>query len=216
MAEKTNKFKKWFIFGITMVCALSIGSYSLVKKDPSCEGANSSCCPGEVKKCQCGGEGKGSLNCPDDKEKCKDHVDGKECTCVSKKTNSEEINICKTNLSSIEELNKLGNEKNVVFVYLPGDNGDKNKTSLEKITNYIKSIKENQENIATYTMSKEANGYNQLIKNLTVTSFPSVVVLGKGCKSLSVSEMTDEKLASAYKVATTPIKSACGSACGPH
>ncbi|MHC4727302.1 MAG: hypothetical protein ACYS17_08725, partial [Planctomycetota bacterium] len=57
-------------------------------------------------------------------------------------------------------------------------------------------------------------GYDQLITQFSVESFPSVIVAGKGCGAAAVSgEINETKLLRAFVVASTPVSCGPGGCC---
>ncbi len=227
--KNENKTVKWALFGIIMLAAIGIGSTTLVRKMNNANApAAGGCAPGDV--CKDGGVCKDGSVCKDggvckDGSACKGGgvcKDGSACKeggvckdgtpCKSSKSGSVK-SLCGKNLPSMNEFNDLTGDKNIAFILLPGDNNEKANTVAANVNSFVEKKTKDKNDIAVFTLKNDAGGHDQLIKNFGITSFPSVVVLGRGCKSLAVSDkFTEEVFTNALTMARTPMSN-CGSTC---
>jgi len=121
--------------------------------------------------------------------------------------------LCGSTLASMDEFNRLTGDKNVAFILLPGNNNEKAKTVAADVNSFIEKKTKDKNDVAVFTLEKDAGGHDQLVQNFSIKSFPSVVVLGRGCKASAISdEFTEEKFSNALAVARTPMSS-CASSC---
>ncbi len=189
--KNENNTVKWALFSIIMLAAIGIGSTTLIRKMNSANApAAGECAPGSV---------------------CKD---GTPCPpkTVSEKTGSVSV-LCGMDLRSMKEFNTLTGSKNVAFILLPGDKNEKAKAVAADVNGFIEKKIKDKSDVAVYTLKNDAGGHDQLVQNFGIKSFPSVVVLGRGCKSSAISgEVTEERLTGALTLARMPMDN-CGSTC---
>ncbi len=120
---------------------------------------------------------------------------------------------CGVSLDSIESLAKLADQKkaNVVFIFLAGEDEESIRSALTQVEATINILSAKGKKVAAFTLERGAEGYDQLITQFSVESFPSVIVAGKGCGATVVSgEINETKLLRAFVVASTPVS------CGPE
>ncbi len=113
---------------------------------------------------------------------------------------------------SINSLFKMASEKKaeVVFIFLAGDNEKSTRTASSKIKAAMNKLLSNGKQVAAFTLKKNAEGYEQLIKDFSVQSLPVVIVAGKGCAPSVISdEITETKLLNAF------VKGSVPSSCDP-
>jgi len=119
-----------------------------------------------------------------------------------------------TNLASINSLSKMAAEKkaDVVFIFLAGDNEESVRTASSQIKTTMNKLLSKGKPVAAFSLKKNAEGYDQLIKDFSVKSLPVVIVAGKGCRPVAISggEITETKLLNAFVKASVP------SSCGPQ
>ncbi len=114
---------------------------------------------------------------------------------------------CGVTLDSIGSLAKLADERgaNVAFIFLPGEDEDSTRTASAQVEAAINMLSAKGKQVAAFTLERGADGYDQLIKQFSVESLPSVIVAGKGCGAAAVSgEINETKLLRAFVVASTP------------
>lgn len=130
---------------------------------------------------------------------------------------SEAIAIsCGMTLDSIESIGKLAAEKkaNVVFIILAGDDEESNQNASAQVETTINNLFAKGKQVAAFTLEMRSEGYDQLISQFSLESFPSVIVAGKGCGVSTVSgEINETKLLRAFIVASTPISCGPGGCC---
>lgn len=124
--------------------------------------------------------------------------------------------LCGVTLDSIESLAKLVDERgaNVAFIFLPGEDEDSTRTASAQVEATMNMLSAKGKQVAAFTLERGAEGYDQLIKQFSVESLPSVIVAGKGCGAAAVSgEINETKLLRAFVVASTPASGGPGGCC---
>ena len=135
---------------------------------------------------------------------------------ISKQPSETVAVSCGINLDSIESLTKLADERgaNVAFIFLPGEEEDSTRTASAQVEAAINMLSSKGKQVAAFTLERGAEGYDQLIKQFSVESLPSVIVAGKGCGAAAVSgEINETKLLRAFVVASTPVSCGPGGCC---
>jgi hypothetical protein len=129
--------------------------------------------------------------------------------------------VCGEMLTSLRQLNILGPDKNVSFILLPGEDEIATQDISNKVNTFVEKVTKQQRDIAKYTMTKEAEGYNVIVREFSISTFPSVVVLGRGCRSSAITrDFTEAKFVNALGIARIPLGSCrpgdkCGATCVP-
>ncbi|MBA7610120.1 hypothetical protein ES703_17325 [subsurface metagenome] len=136
---------------------------------------------------------------------------------AASKQSSETVAVsCGITLDSIESLAKLADERgaNVAFIFLPGEDENSTRTASAQIEATMNMLSAKGKQVAAFTLARGADGYDQLIKQFSVESLPSVIVAGKGCGAAAVSgEINETKLLRAFVVASTPASCGPGGCC---
>jgi len=135
-----------------------------------------------------------------------------ECPATSKQPSETVAVSCGVTLDSIESLGKSADEggANVVFIFLAGENEELNRIASAQVEATSNMLSAKGKQIAAFTLQKDSEGYDQLIKQFSVELLPSVIVAGQGYGAATVSgEITETKLLRAFVVASAPV------ACGP-
>ncbi|MHC4510681.1 MAG: hypothetical protein ACYTAO_17285 [Planctomycetota bacterium] len=92
-----------------------------------------------------------------------------------------------------------------VFVLLPDESGEAAERLLQQMEQAAGKITENGTPVGTFKIDSKSDDYALLTRNLSIDSFPSVVVLVKGCGSSVVSgQITEARLLEAFLAASTP------------
>jgi len=120
--------------------------------------------------------------------------------------------LCGTNLDSMKSLAKLAGERkaNVVFILLVGDDGELARAAAEQTDAVVSKLVEQGKAVAAFTLKQNAEGYDQLAKQ--VKSLPSVIVTGRGYGAAVVTgKINEAALLSAFVRATSPTSCAPGS-----
>ncbi len=123
---------------------------------------------------------------------------------------------CGVTLDSIESLAKLADQKkaNVAFIFLAGEDEESARSASVQVEATINMLSTKGKQVAAFTLERGAQGYDQLITQFSVESFPSVIVAGKGCGAAAVSgEINETKLLRAFVVASTPVSCGPGGCC---
>ncbi|MHC4171976.1 MAG: hypothetical protein ACYTBX_02615 [Planctomycetota bacterium] len=139
-----------------------------------------------------------------------------ECPATSEQPSGTVAVSCGVTLDSIESLGKSVDESraNVVFVFLACENDELNQATSAQIEATMNMLSAKGKQMATFTLQKNSEGYDQMIEQFSVESFPSVIVAGKGCGAATVSgEITETKLLRAFVVASTPVSCGPGGCC---
>ncbi|MHC4462956.1 MAG: hypothetical protein ACYS6W_09970 [Planctomycetota bacterium] len=126
--------------------------------------------------------------------------------------------LCGVTLDSIKSLGKLADERgaNVAFIFLAGEDGEPARVASAQVGATLNLLSDNGKKVAAFTLEKGAEGYDQLIKQFSVESLPSVIITGKGCGAVAVSsEITEAKLLRAFVMASTPASCKPGGCCPP-
>ncbi len=135
---------------------------------------------------------------------------------ISKQSSETVAVSCGVTLDSIESLAKLADERgaNVAFIFLPGEDEDSTRTASAQVEAAINMLSAKGKQVAAFTLERGVEGYDQLIKQFSVESLPSVIVAGKGCGAAAVSgEINETKLLRAFVVASTPASGGQGGCC---
>lgn len=124
---------------------------------------------------------------------------------------------CGITLDSINSVGKIAMAKGaeVVFIFLTGENEELAKSSSAQIETAVDKLTGQGKKIAVFTLRKDSEGHDELIKDLQVVSLPAVVVSGRGAGAAAVSDgITETKLLSAFVKVSAGMSCGSGS-CGP-
>ncbi len=123
--------------------------------------------------------------------------------------------VCGTALNSLSALNEVAADKDAVFILLPGKSQEAAEQASGQVEEALKKISAAGSRVAAFTLQDEAPERAQLIEALSIETFPSIVVMGRGGGAAAVSgEITESRLLGAYVQASRP--SGCGpSGCSP-
>ncbi len=114
-------------------------------------------------------------------------------------------------LASIPALKELAAENEVIFVLLPGEDQKRIQEVSSQIQLAEATLLRQKKSVGSITLAKDADGHAQLLEQFSVTSFPCVIALGKGCGEKAVSgEITEKRLLEAFVIASTPASSCAG------
>ena len=113
--------------------------------------------------------------------------------------------VCDINLSSLTALNKLPADTDAAFVLLPGGDEQKAGEAAQQISDALEEISATEVRVGSFTMGQESNDYEMIVRNFSIESFPSVLILRRGCRAVAVTgKITKEKLHRAFIMASTP------------
>ena len=119
---------------------------------------------------------------------------------------------------SVAEVEQAGADKEVLFVLLPGESGLPAPDFIGELEATVDKLITKGKKVAAFMLHEKAEGYDKLVKDFEVESFPSVIVAGNiGQSSVLAGDVTETTLLRAFVLATTPAAS-CGDnakvACG--
>ena len=137
---------------------------------------------------------------------------------VTKQPSKNAIVSCGVTLDSMKSLGKMAADKkaNVAFIFLAGDKEDSARTASAQVEATMNMLSAKGQQVAAFTLHKEADGYDQLIQQFKVKSLPCVIVAGKGCGAAAVSgNITEPKLLEAFVIASRPVSGCGSSGCSP-
>ena len=102
-----------------------------------------------------------------------------------------------------------------VFVLLAGDDDSATRDAAGRIKDALKQIDPADGRAALLTFPKGSDDYASLAKKHSITSFPSVLVVGKACGPdvIPPDDITEARLLGAFLVASDP--SLCETGCAP-
>ena len=128
---------------------------------------------------------------------------------------------CGVTLDSIKSLDRMADEEkaNVVFLFLTGENEELARSASAQIEATVNKLSAKGKQTAAFTLRKDSEGYDQIVKQFSVQTLPCVIVAGKGCGAVAVSdEITEAKLLGAFVKASVPISCVprSGSPCCPE
>ena len=104
---------------------------------------------------------------------------------------------------------------NVVFVVLADDTDEVSRGAAGAVDGAIAKLSARGKAVAGFTLTHDAERYQELMKRLSIDSLPAVVVLGKGGAAQVVSDdFTEAKLLAAFVKASSPAS--CGVTCSPQ
>ena len=124
--------------------------------------------------------------------------------------------VCGLTLDSLASLNSMAADKEAVFILLPGEDRESVEAASRKVEAAVIKIRSKGKRVAAFTLEKIATDHARLDEQLSITSFPCVVALGRGCGSSVVTgEMTEAKLLQAFVAASAPSSSCGTTSCDP-
>ncbi len=118
---------------------------------------------------------------------------------------------------SIEDFEWLETDKEVAYVFLKGKEEEQNKLLSKQIIDVLLELNESGDSAEYYELSSTHQHYNDFMKQTSVETVPTLVVLGRGGELSLINEesMNSIKLFKAYVAATTPVTSCKPSSCNP-
>ncbi len=104
---------------------------------------------------------------------------------------------------SLKTINALGAQavgKQAIYFFLFDGDKDQAKNLSRVFEKSIKTLSTNGKRVATFTLYRDEEGFNELRDKLSINSFPCVVVVGRSCSPVVISkgDITENKLASAF------------------
>jgi hypothetical protein len=132
-------------------------------------------------------------------------------------TKQEEISLNGV-LDSLQSLDTLAGDKDVVFLVLPGEAQISSHAVPKQLGTVANNLWKSGRRVAVFTLKNSAPDHTQLASRFSVKAFPCVIVLGRqGQPSAVAGDITEAGLYNAFVLASTAA--ACcppqGSACCP-
>ena len=119
-------------------------------------------------------------------------------------SNREEISANRT-LDSLQALDTLAADKDVVFIVLPAEEQDPTQAVLKQVGVVATTLWNSGQKIGAFTLRTNAPDYGYLVGHFAVKSFPCVVVLGRrGTASAVSGDVSEARLYNAVVLASTP------------
>ena len=112
-------------------------------------------------------------------------------------------------------LGKFLADADAVFILLAGDDDSAAGSASGRVKDALKQIEPSQGKATLLSLAKDSDDYARLVKDHSITSFPSVIVVGKACEPelIPPDDITEARLLGAFLVASDP--SLCESGCTP-
>jgi hypothetical protein len=118
--------------------------------------------------------------------------------------NRQAISAIRT-LDSLQGLDTLAADKDVVFIVLPAEEQDPTQAVLKQVGAVATSLLTSGQKIEAFTLRTNAPDYGYLVGHFAVKSFPCVVVLGRrGIASAVSGDVSVARLYNAVVLASTP------------
>ena len=122
---------------------------------------------------------------------------------------------CGMALRPPQSIARLADGKEAVFILLSGNSEKRDKPAIGQVETIVNSLASRGKRVAAFPLGKYWEGYDELVKQYSVNTFPCVLVFGRSNNAVKVSgDITTETLLKAYMQASTPAKS-CGVRCDP-
>ncbi len=119
-------------------------------------------------------------------------------------------------LASLASLIKAAAGQDAVFILLPGENSQSAQAASRQVEEAVSKLRSKRKKVAAFTLEKSTADHARLVEQFSITSFPCVVALGRGCGSSLVSgELTEARLFQAFVAASTPPSSCEPTGCNP-
>jgi hypothetical protein len=121
--------------------------------------------------------------------------------------------LCGSSLGARANLDGLPADKDVLFILLPGDEQDKAMAVYGRVESVVASLARWRRRAAALALEPASDVYGRLVQQLSVPSFPSVVVLGKrSAPAVLAGDITETQLVRAFMLASSP-PSGCATPC---
>jgi hypothetical protein len=132
----------------------------------------------------------------------------------------EEISLDRV-LDSLQSLDVLAAEKDVVFLILAGDVQVNSPAIPKQVRAVASNLANSGQRIAVFTVKSGVPDYDRLVRHFSVNTFPCVVILGRqGAASAVAQDITEARLYNAFVLASQPASCCPGqgntSCCTPQ
>ncbi len=119
-------------------------------------------------------------------------------------TKPEEISLNRV-LDSVRSLDTLAADKDVVFLVLPGEAEITPVAIPQQLVIVANNLWKTGQKVSVFTLKSSSPDHNRLVRNFSVKTFPSVVVLGRlGSASVVAGDITEAGLYNAFVLASRP------------
>jgi hypothetical protein len=120
-------------------------------------------------------------------------------------TKQEEIPLTGV-LDSLQSLDTLAADKDVVFLVLPGEAQISSPAVPKQVGTVANNLWKTGQKVAVFTLKSSSPDHNQLVRHFSVKAFPSVVILGRqGSASAVAGDITEAGLYNAFVVASKSV-----------
>ncbi len=126
---------------------------------------------------------------------------------ISSQGKSQEGEISLTGvLDSLQSLDTVATDKDVVFLVLPGDAQISSAAVPKQLGTVANNLWKSGRRVGVFTLKNSAPDHSQLVRRFSVKAFPCVIVLGRQGQPSAVSgDITEAGLYNAFVLASTPI-----------
>ncbi len=108
-------------------------------------------------------------------------------------------------LSSLQTLDTLAADKDVVFIIMLDQGQQSSRTNCKQIALVLNKLRASGQKIAAFTLGNTGPDYDRLVQHFAVKSFPCVVVIGRqGIASAVSGDITETRLYNAFVQAFKP------------
>ncbi|MBM4328938.1 MAG: hypothetical protein FJ118_17465 [Deltaproteobacteria bacterium] len=109
-------------------------------------------------------------------------------------------------LDSLQSLDSLAADKDVVFLVLPGQAQFSSSPVPKQLGTVANNLWKSGRRVGVFTLNNSAPDHTQLARRFSVKAFPCVIVLGRqGQPSAVAGEITEAGLYNAFVLASTPV-----------
>ena len=118
-------------------------------------------------------------------------------------TKQEEISLNRV-LDSLQSLDVLAADKDVVFLVLPGEAQISSLAVPKQLGAVANNLWKSGQKVAVFTVKSSTPDHKQLVRHFSVNTFPCVVILGRqGSASAVAGDITEARLYNAFVLAST-------------
>jgi len=109
-------------------------------------------------------------------------------------------------LDSLQSLDTVAADKDVVFLVLPGEAGTSPLAIPKQLAAVANNLWKSGQKVAVFTLKSSSPDHNRLVGHFSVNTFPCVVILGKqGPASAVAGDITEAGLYNAFVLASKPV-----------
>ena len=109
-------------------------------------------------------------------------------------------------LAWVQELNAISTDHDLIFVILPGSDGDLTKIVADRISDAAVQIEARHTSVGTFTLSASDPEFSITAERLAIAELPAVLALcTTGNGAIITGDITEGKLLQTYVVVTQPV-----------